>query len=523
VADKRPSEQPFGLFCHAGEEEVMTWTHRYVALWLVLFVACAWYCQADPKPELTGSVIDEKGPVAKARVGWQGQTERVFTDGQGRFRLASSRSKHIIASKTGYRIASAVVSGKPLTLRLERMPKKDNPDYEWIDPHVDTAKPNNCANCHGEIYREWQQSAHSRSATNPKFLHLFAGTDGKAPVQKKWNAQAEHPDGAAVCATCHAPTLSSPKVDYDIRAAKGVSKSGIHCDYCHKIADAPTNKLGTRFGRDGLRLLRPSKGELLTLGPLDDAVRKGESFACLSVYKESRYCASCHEGIVFGMHAYGTYSEWLESPAKKEGKQCQDCHMAPTGKMTNIAPGKGGIERRPETLAGHQTPGGSLDLLRQSLDMKVQTKVVPNGRQAEVDIVAQTVGHRVPTGFPDRQLVLVVTATDANGQRAELQDGARLPKSAGKWSGCAGALYAKQLVGEKERMPIPFWLHVAKIEDTRLSPEKLDRRSFLFAGTARQVSAQLWYRRFWQEVADMRGWTDNDLLILEKTLKWENP
>ena len=499
----------------------ITTTHRYAVLWLVLCVAGAWYCQAEPKPDVEGSVVDEKGPLARASVGWQGQTERVFTDGQGRFRLPSSRSKRIIASKTGYRIASAVDSDKPLTLRLERLAKKDNSDYEWIDPHTDPAMANNCANCHGEIYREWQQSAHAKSATNPKFLHLFAGTDGKAPVQKKWNAQAEHPDGSAVCATCHAPTFSSPKLEYDIREAKGVAKSGIHCDYCHKIADAPTDKLGTRFGRDGLRLLRPSKGELLTFGPLDDAVRKGESFACLSVYKESRYCASCHEGIVFGVHAYGTYSEWLESPAKRQGKHCQQCHMAPTDKMTNIAPGKGGIERRPETLASHQTPGGSLDLLRQSLKMKVQAKVVPGGRQAEVEIVAQTVGHRVPTGFPDRQLILVVTATDGKGQRAELQDGARLPKSAGKWSGFAGALYAKRLVGERERTPIPFWLHVVKIEDTRLSPEKPDRRSFVFAGTARQVNAQLWYRRFWQEVADTRGWMDNDVLVHEQALTWE--
>src|SRR5436305_1484524 len=82
-------------------------------------------------------------------------------------------------------------------------------------------------------------------------------------------------------ATWHAPTLDSPTLDYDVRHAKGVAKSGVHCDYCHKIADAPTDKLGTRFGRDGLMLLRPADGDSLTIGPLDDAVRPGESFANL--------------------------------------------------------------------------------------------------------------------------------------------------------------------------------------------------------------------------------------------------
>ena len=48
------------------------------------------------------------------------------------------------------------------------------------------------------------------------------------------------------------PTLRSPTLEYDIRHAEGVAKSGIHCDYCHKVADVPTDKLGIRFGRDGI-------------------------------------------------------------------------------------------------------------------------------------------------------------------------------------------------------------------------------------------------------------------------------
>ena len=111
-------------------------------------------------------------------------------------------------------------------------------------------------------------------------------------------------------------------------------------------------------------------------GPLEDAVRPGESFGQLPLYRESRYCASCHEGIVFGVHVYGTYSEWLESPARAQGVQCQGCHMAPTGRMTNIAPGHGGIARDPATLASHGFPGNQADMLRRCLaaDVKVRPK-----------------------------------------------------------------------------------------------------------------------------------------------------
>jgi hypothetical protein len=429
-----------------------------------------------------------------------------------------SKSNRIIATKPGFRIASVPGSEQPALLRLQRLPTHDNDDYAWIDPHADPAQPNSCANCHGDIYREWLGSAHAKAATNPKFLALFAGSDGKSPEQKTWNARIEHPDGSAVCAKCHAPTLDSPTLEYDVRKAQGVAKSGVHCDYCHKVADAPLGKLGTRFGRDGLELLRPAKGDTLTFGPLDDAVRRGESFAFAPVYKESRYCASCHEGIVFGVHAYGTYSEWLESPAKAQGKQCQDCHMAPTGKMTNIAPGKGGIERNPKTLSSHHTPGGTLEMLRQALKMQARTGA---GRKLDVEVTAERVGHRVPTGFVDRQLVLVVEAVDANGKRADFVEGLRLPKSAGKWSGMGGALYAKQLIGEKERTPTPFWLPVLKAEDTRLMPEQTDLRAFVFAAAAERVTVQLWYRRFWQEVADARAWTDNDMLVHELVLRFD--
>jgi hypothetical protein len=85
-----------------------------------------------------------------------------------------------------------------------------------------------------------------------------------------------------------------------------------------------------------------------------------------------------------------------------------------------------------------------------------------------------------------------------------------------------GVLYAKQFVGDKERAPTPFWLPVLKSEDTRLLPEQSDRRAFVFVAAAERVSVQLWYRRFWQEVADARGWTDNDVLVAESVLTWRN-
>src|SRR5262249_36533493 len=163
---------------------------------------------------------------------------------------------------------------------------EDNADYEWIDPAPDPKQRHNCANCLKQIHEEWAGSAHARAASNRRLHNLLAGTDWNGKRSKTWSVKDEHPLGTAVCASCHGPTFQDPTLEYDLTKVSGVTEKGVHCDYCHKIVDAPTDKLGTRFGRDGLRLLRPSKGEQLFFGPLDDAVREGEMFGHLPLFKE---------------------------------------------------------------------------------------------------------------------------------------------------------------------------------------------------------------------------------------------
>src|SRR5439155_2150284 len=225
----------------------------------------------------------------------------------------------------------------------------------------------------------------------------------------------------------------------------------------HKVVEARTDKLGLQFGRDGYGLLRPADGHQLFFGPLDDAVREGESFGHLPLYSQSRYCASCHEGVIFGVHVYGTYSEWLDSPARRQGKQCQSCHMTPTGKMTNLAPDRGGVARDPRTLASHQFPGNTLAMLRQCLDVKATATRRGAEVAVTITIQAKDVGHRVPTGFIDRQVMLIVDAMDPAGRSLALQQGAVLPPRAGaEFAGKPGLIYAKQHLGGAAR-PLPFW------------------------------------------------------------------
>ncbi len=486
--------------------------------------------------------------MADARVRIQAEPLAVRSDAQGRFRLPPltadqrAQGRHVVAWKEGYRITGALAGPIPLAgslatllpllrlppvcpadrlpmvLTLVRLPSEDSASYRWIDPVPDRKQASHCGNCHAEIYTEWSASGHARSATGRHFRNLYEGTDARGRKGIGWSFLADHPDGAGVCTACHAPTVPfEDPAFFDLRQVKGVSAQGVHCDYCHKIVDAPTTNLGKTHGRFNLQLLRPATGQLF-FGPLDDVDREEDAFA--AVYRESRYCASCHEGTVFGVHVYGTYSEWLASPARKAGKQCQTCHMAPTGKLTNLAPDKGGIPRDPKTLGNHRFFAGSqADMLRRCLKVSVDLDRSDQEVRARVTLRAEDVGHRVPTGFVDRNLILVVDGRDAEGKPVQSRTGTTLPKAAGReLAGLPGRLYARLLRDFDGHSPAPFWRAEPEAADTRLLPECSEVSRFTFPPRVRRLRVRLLYRRFWQEVAETKGWADNAVTVYEKTI-----
>jgi hypothetical protein len=396
---------------------------------------------------------------------------------------------------------------------LKRLSGSDCERYSWVDPTPDAAQKGNCANCHGQIYQEWAASGHARSATGSHFRNLFEGTD-RDGKEVGWSLLRDRPEGSGVCAACHAPTAG---IGANAVKAEGVAAHGVHCDYCHKISGVGDGTIGLTHGRFNLDLLRPKEGQLF-FGPLDDVDRGEDAFSPL--YKDSKYCASCHEGIVFGVHVYSTYSEWQESAAKREGKQCQTCHMKPTGTMTNIAPGKGGIERDPKTLANHRFfAGNKEEMLKQVLKLSVRTERNATGVRAQVELIAEGAGHRVPTGFIDRHLVLVVEAIDAAGTPVALVDGPRLLSVAGKQlADQPGKLFAKLLKDADGRRPAPFWNADPESEDTRLTPGQADKSAFNFPGGTTAIRVRVLYRKFWQDIAAAKGWQDNEILILDQSV-----
>jgi hypothetical protein len=471
------------------------------------------------RTQIVGRVIDDRGPIEGARVRLKGRPETTRTDSDGRFSLLAPQiaGATVTAWKDGFFIGGAAADGQPLVLKLEPLPRVDFADYHWVDPSPDPAEQHNCGNCHAEIYREWQASGHADAARNRRFMNLYGGTDWHGREGVGWSLLADHPAGLGVCASCHAPSIAfdDPAID-DLRLVNGVAAQGVHCDFCHKIQDVTDDKsLGIAHGRFGLKLLRPAE-EQIFFGPLDDVDRGEDVYSPLQ--SESRYCASCHEGILFGVHVYSTYSEWLASPARREGRSCQSCHMTPTGALTNIAPGAGGIPRDPHTLASHTfLPGGREAMLKRCL--KVSAAFENDGQHVKgvVEIVAHDVGHRVPTGFIDRHLILVVEPQDADGRLLPFDNNNLLPTAAGQdLADLPGRLFARLLVDTHGQSPAPFWRPTEEPTDTRLTPEQPSLTHFQFPAATHQIRIRLLYRRFWDEVTQSKSWPDDTIVIYDR-------
>jgi hypothetical protein len=456
-------------------------------------------------------------------VRFKGTTSSAVTDAVGRFRLTQganaprSPQTRLTAWKDGYLIAGQRFSARPI-LRMTPLPTEDNEGYEWIDPTPLAADEKRCGNCHAQIHREWAGGGHARSATGKHFRNLYDGSDWHGTPGAGWGLLVEKPDGAGVCSSCHAPTVrdDDPAL-FDLRKVRGVNALGVHCDYCHKIAGLGEGQIGLAHGRFLHRLLRPAQGQLF-FGPLDDVDRGEDTFA--PFYRDSRYCAACHEGVVFGVSVYTTYSEWLKSPAGRAGRHCQDCHMKPTGRMVNFAPGHGGIDRDPQTLANHVFWDGSQEqMLRRCLRLDVTLRQQGQATLAEIHLSATGVGHRVPTGFIDRHLILVVEGQGVAGQPVAHSEGPTLPLAVGReLAGKPGRLYARMLKDENGNGPVPFWRAHFEPEDTRLLPDQPDVCHFRFGPGLARIHVRILHRRFWAEVARRKGWPDRDLVVIDRTV-----
>jgi len=285
-----------------------------------------------------------------------------------------------------------------------------------------------------------------------------------------------------------------------------------------------------------------ARGEQLFIGPFDDVFPGPDTFDPL--YKDSKYCAACHHGVLWGVLAYGEFAEWQGSSYAKKGIQCQNCHMKPDGKTRQVAPAsEGAILRLPETIASHAFPGrDDLQFMRSALQVDADARIESSGDKLRVKVRLRNIGagHHVPTGNPMRNLVLLIEARNESGQPLEMIEGSSLPLWAGagsvelgNFAGLPGKGYAKILStpvaypadthldeGRPPLYPAPHWRRIRIESDNRLPAGGEDASEYLFrlspGSKQAEVRVRLLHRRTFRSWLDPRVLPEPDLLLAEQ-------
>ncbi len=514
---------------------------------------------------ISGVVYDEEGPLDDAIVIIQATSIQTVTDSEGRFFLMGmgegipvtvSAWKHTYYSR---KVDDIAPPHSDVEIHLERYQTSDNPEYEWIPPMGDHESA--CGGCHTILAPDWMNNAHAGAATNPRFLTIYNGTDidGNQSPSTRYGYNRDYgpfplppdptqpyygpgyrldfPDTTGNCAACHTPgaAVDAP-YDTDPTTVRGADEFGIHCDFCHKVADVRLDAAtGLPYpnmpGVLSMDIRRPftdeEDGEQLFFGTFAD-VNANEGDTYLPLIEESAFCAPCHFGVFWDTVIYNSFGEWLDSPYSDpefEGNQaCQQCHM-PTpyilsGEIvTNVAPGFGGIERDPTTIHAHTQPGAAdVDLLQDTAELVLEVEQQDQSITVTVTVTNTRAGHHIPTDSPLRQIFLVISATDTQGNRLELEEGETLPTWAGNLADEPGIYFAKilQEIWTEITPTGSYWSPTRILEDTRLPALESETVIFTFTvppGSEVNVEARLIFRRAFYEVAQQKGWDVPDILM----------
>jgi len=469
--------------------------------------------------------------------------------------------------------------GQPVTISLKPLFATDNLQYDWFS-FEGVEGSASCGLCHRD-YEEWLADAHSKAAVNPRFISIYQGSDvqGHEGQLTRWDREGkaripdpsqgyygpgyrlDNPQRAGNCATCHTPLASKISntnncgwsgCHTDLTAERalqvddgviplhltGDAAEGISCDFCHKIGNVlldPETRLpyADKPGILSMRLYRPEEGQQVFFGTLVDVTRR-VSYSPLQA--KSEYCAPCHYGVFGGVVGhnsvsggvviYNSYGEWLDSPYSdpQTGKTCQECHMPALGVNYFVFPEKGGLQRDYATFHDHRMPGASDEqLLQNSVTMESQAQHQEDKLYVEVRVTNDQTGHHIPTDAPIRQMLLVVNAFDADGNRLELVEGPALPAWAGDYAGNPGKAFAKVLRDEwtGEIPTAAYWRPVTIVEDTRLAAMATDVTQYTFIlpdAKIAEVEVRLIFRRAFYELAKIKGWDDPDILMEEATI-----
>ena len=259
----------------------------------------------------------------------------------------------------------------------------ERPQAVIIPEGLGSVSSDECANCHEQIVEEWKTTIHANAWKDPYFLIDY-----------------EFDGSLQICLNCHTPLVNQqeslvtgfrdsdkldpilvPNPNFD----KALQDEGVTCAVCH-IKD------GFIVGPNGVKT---------------DAhpVKKDERFS-----DGSGVCKRCHwvQGdrwdVFLKLPPCGNFAE-IEETGKKI--DCVKCHMPKVTRSHAVG--------APKRKGGSHTwrGGHDRDMVKQALKVDL---IAESENKYRLDLTNIGTEHRLPTGTPDRHLLVIFRALDKSGQ-----------------------------------------------------------------------------------------------------------
>jgi Cytochrome c554 and c-prime len=216
-----------------------------------------------------------------------------------------------------------------------------------------------CGECHKQIYEEWSSSQHAYASISPMF-HKF---------EQKFQEMTQGTVGT-FCVRCHQQVgtqLGEPR-DTPLWARSPISREGVSCITCHRVREAYGKVNGERRVKPG-KIYEPVYGSG-EKSVIKDVIANKDTYSVKTStdgrgndihegmitndqITKSEFCVSCHQVAVnLGIKLEIVWDQYRDSPARKAGVTCQDCHMGkvpgmPKGYATAPSAVVGGKEINP--------------------------------------------------------------------------------------------------------------------------------------------------------------------------------
>ena len=209
----------------------------------------------------------------------------------------------------------------------------------------------------------------------------------------------------------------------------------------------------------------------------------------------------------------------------------------PSGQNNHFARlDKGGVIRDPNSIFSHHMPGAmNEELLQNAVNMDVDAECQDSRLVVNVTITNDQTGHHVPTDSPLRHLILIVKATDAQGNPLQQSNGPVIPQwcgvgdpNEGFYSGLPGKAFAKVLEEHwTEVSPTgAYWNPTRLLSDNRIAAFASDSSTYTFVTNSKNevtIDVRLLFRRAFIDLASQKDWDIHDIVMESKVISVSGP